>query len=322
MINNNKNITFFLALVLLIFSILLTGCEKNGVEKNKNEIVIAEQYGLAYAPLIVAKEMKIFEKNLNYEVRWIKLGNTIAIREAMVSGELDVGFMGIPPFLIGYDNQMNWKIFTGLSECPVDLIGKKENVQRLEDINENDKIALPQPGSIQHILLSMGAEKYLKNGNIFDNQLVTMNHQDAFNSMVGDTDIKYHFTSPPYNFEEMKINGASKILSGKDAFGGDFTFIVGVLSENFMENNENKIDNIKKSLNEAMEIINSDREKTLDLLENYFSIDRNDLEEYIYGGEIEYSSSIKGVDKFSEFMNTHGYLKEKYYEEELIYKEE
>ncbi len=104
--------------ILLLAGLLAAGCKEEA-----KTIRIAEQYGLAYAPLQVMKEGAYLEEILGdeYTVEWVKLANTAAIREAMLGDGLDVGFMGIPPFLIGVENGMEWKIMTGLSKSPWDL---------------------------------------------------------------------------------------------------------------------------------------------------------------------------------------------------------
>lgn len=42
---------------------------------------------------------------------------------------------------------------------PLGLQTNAENIKSLKDIKPTDRIALPAPGSIQHILLAMAAEK-------------------------------------------------------------------------------------------------------------------------------------------------------------------
>ena len=52
--------------------------------QSSNELVIAEQYGLAYAPLQVMRAEGFLEAELpDYEIEWSRLGNTAAIREAI-----------------------------------------------------------------------------------------------------------------------------------------------------------------------------------------------------------------------------------------------
>ncbi|MDF2523174.1 MAG: ABC-type nitrate/sulfonate/bicarbonate transport system, periplasmic component, partial [Clostridiales bacterium] len=100
---------------VITFSIITSGCSvKSAGDRNKQSLSIAEQFGLAYAPLQIIKELDLLEKNLpETDIRWKQLGNTAAIREAMLADEADAGFMAIPPFLIGWDKGMTWKIACG-----------------------------------------------------------------------------------------------------------------------------------------------------------------------------------------------------------------
>ena len=71
---------------------------------------------LVYAPLMVA-ENDFFSK-YGLEVEWLTLGSGGAVREAMAANELDVAFMGIPPFLIGWDKGLPAKIAAGYAVIP------------------------------------------------------------------------------------------------------------------------------------------------------------------------------------------------------------
>jgi len=181
--------------VVLLVILCLVGCKEE-----EKKLIIAEQYGLAYAPVQVMMSKGYLEEALpDYEIEWVKLGNTMAIREAMTADALDAAFLGIPPYIIGTDSGMNWGLFTGLSRAPVSLMGREDAT--LETIGDG-RIALPQPGSIQHILLSMAAERTFGDAKIFDNQLVTMKHPDGMQVLINGNEVDYHFTSPPYVFQE------------------------------------------------------------------------------------------------------------------------
>jgi NitT/TauT family transport system substrate-binding protein len=89
-----------------IVMITLTSCVSSNETSNisRENIIIADQFGLAYAPLEVMKHESFLEASLSeaglesVKIEWKKFGNTTAIREAMLSGDLDIGFVGIPPF--------------------------------------------------------------------------------------------------------------------------------------------------------------------------------------------------------------------------------
>jgi len=296
-------------MVMVALMLMAVGCTEKVAEPQK-KVVIAEQFGLAYAPLQIMKENGYLDKALpGYEIEWVKLGNTAAIREAILADALDVGFLGIPPFLIGYDNGMEWGIFTGLSSAPLGLVSNNPAIQTLEDIGRTDRIALPQPGSIQHILLSMAAEKTFGQADYFDKQLVTMKHPDGMNALLAGGDISLHYTSPPFLFEELKEEELSLVVDGNQCFGGDFTFIVGMTTKDFKED-QVAYDALVKAVEEAVQFMNENPDETVELLSNYYDYDKDVLKNYVYEQNIRYTTDVSGVETFVEFMMNNDLLKE------------
>ena len=289
-----------------ILIILLIACENNS---EVNTITIAEQYGLAYAPVQIMKDKKILEQHTNnISIKWKKLANTAAIREAMLAGEVDIGFMAIPPFLIGKDKGMEWKIISGLSLSPLGLMTYKEDIKTLADISKDDRIALPQPGSIQHILLAMAAEREFSDSGRFDGQLVTMAHPDGMNALLSRKDITVHFTSPPYIFKESEVEGIHQILSGREALGGEFSFIVGVATEDFYNNHPELYQIFVESLYQSIEFINENIDEAASSLTENYDLSKDEIKKYISWPGMCYTKKIYGLDEFINFMQETDYI--------------
>jgi len=287
---------------LLLSLLLLAGCQGN-----KDSIRIAEQYGLAYAPLQIMKAKKILEKkHPEIEVEWLRLGNTTAIREAVLAGDLDVGFMGIPPFLIAKDKGMPWKIACGLTQAPLGLMVAPGEYTSLKEFKASDKIALPQPGSIQHILLSMAAERESGNPALLDNNLVALKHPDGMNALLSGA-VKGHFTSPPYLFQE-QTEGFECLVSGEEAMGGAFTFIAGAVTEKFYQKHNDIYHDFIDSLKDAIRFIEEEPDETLRILSEAYSLDENKLETWLYFSDLNFKTEIDGLDSFIDFMYSRSYL--------------
>ncbi|MFW5809854.1 MAG: ABC transporter substrate-binding protein, partial [Halanaerobium sp.] len=282
---------------------------------------IAEQYGLAYAPVQLIKELELLEESdPDLKIEWKQLSNTTSIRESMLAGKVDIAFMAIPPFLIARDKGMEWKIISGLSESPLGLMTNRESVNSLSDFREEDKIALPQPGSIQHILLSMAAQREFGDPGKFDEQLLTMSHPDAMNALLAGGEVSSHFASAPYLFLESKEEGIKKILSGKDAFGGDFTFIVGVSTEKFYQQQSKNYQLFAAALEEAIKFMQQNPAEASALLADNYDLTEAEMIEYLNWPGMIFTSEIKGLEEFITFMTAEGYLKENNYQPaELIF---
>jgi NitT/TauT family transport system substrate-binding protein len=291
----------------------VAGSSAQDQHQSSKELVIAEQYGLAYAPLQVMRVQGFLEAELpNYEIEWSRLGNTAAIREAMLAGRVDAGFMGIPPFLIGYDRGMEWRIFTGLSQAPLGLVTWRKDLQSLSDFGPQDKIALPQPGSIQHILLSMASERQLGNAQALDDRLVTMNHPDGMNALLSRRDISAHFTSPPYLMEELAAGGTHLVVSGRQAMGGDFTFIVGVATEVLLQEAPAAVSALRRALAQSIEFMQTTRPEVLTLLAGEYGLSQEKVAEYLDWEQMKYSQQVLGLERFIDFMAEQNYLNESF----------
>ncbi|MBK5245059.1 MAG: ABC transporter substrate-binding protein [Eubacteriaceae bacterium] len=301
-----KRLGIILSLLCLV---LVSGCTAQESDSHEKVIRIAEQYGIAYAPVQIIKDQGLLEKNCpGVQVTWEQMSNSTVIREAMVSDKLDVGFMAIPPFLIGWDNGMDWKIATGLSSVPTGLVAKDE-IQSLQDIKSSDRIALPQPGSVQHILLAMACQKEFNDPQKMDNILVTLSHPDGMNALLAGNDITAHFTSTPYLETELATAGYHEILTGKEAFGGDFSFIVGVTTKKLHDESPEVYEAFKESVAEAIQFINDHPEEAAEILTKYYDYSKEDIFTYLTAEDTEYSPTVKGIRKFSDFMNETNYLK-------------
>lgn len=296
-----------LTATLILVVILSTSCSKQS--PSIQQITIAEQYGLAYAPLQIMKELKLIEKyQPGVKINWKQMGNTAAIREAMLAKEVDIGFMAIPPFLIGWDKGMEWKVAAGVSSCPLGLVTNKSNISSIKDFTEVDRIALPQPGSVQHILLSMACEREFGDSHKLDKLLLTMAHPEGMNALMAKTDVTAHFTAPPYLTKELGSVENKLILDGEEAMGGAFTFIVGVTTKNFHDGNLKGYDSFLKALEEAISFMKDNREETIQMLSKAYNISEEEIKEYLNLEDVEYSTTVKGIDKFADFMKRNEYI--------------
>jgi len=270
---------------------------------------LAVQYGLGYAPLTIAQEKGFFERYLpGVEIEWKQFGSGGAIREALIAGELDAGVMGIPPFLIGWDKGAAWKVASGVCVMPLGLQTYQEDIETLADFSEGDKIAYPSPGSIQHILLSMAAEKQLGDATALDDLGVAMAHPDGASALLSQREIAAHFTSPPYIFQELSGDNIHQVVDGTEAFGTEFTFLVAVATEDFYENNPRGYSAFVLGLADAIAFINENPEEAASILGPTFDLDEETTLEYLTWTGMNYTTTPYGLLGFAPFMKQAGYV--------------
>ncbi|MBO8159214.1 MAG: ABC transporter substrate-binding protein [Thermosyntropha sp.] len=302
--------------LILVFAVssLLTGCKQENdssvsPEKQVNKITIAIQYGLGYAPLQIMESKGLIEKYLpTAQVEWKQMGTGPAIRDAMVTGDVDIGFMGISPFLIGWDKGVKWKIATASCSQPLALMTYKDGVKGIKDLGFDDKIATPAIASIQHILLSMAAERELGDARALDNIMISLTHPDAMTALKAKKDVTAHFASPPYLFEELSDPGLHQILTGEEAFGGEYTFIFGVATEKFHDSNPAAYAAFIAAFNEAVAFINNNPEEAAAILAKQYNLSEEQTYKYLTWEGTNYCSTPYGLMYFAEFMKKAGYI--------------
>ncbi|MCI8517811.1 MAG: ABC transporter substrate-binding protein [Hungatella sp.] len=295
-----------LLLSVVVSALLLGGCGN----KEENTIGIAEQYGIAYAPLNIMKEMGILEKKLpGVTIRWKQFGGPTAIRESMLNGQVDFGFMGVAPVLIGIDNGMEWKYATGISSNEVAIVTDRADVKTLADFSDQDRIAILSPGCTQHVLLCMLAERQLGDAHGLDNQTVSMSHPDALQALLSHTEITAHIATPPYI--EKEIQGGMHIMAtGEEIMGEPFTFISGVAMTDFYEDHRDWYDAFIEALDESIDYINENMDECVRILAPVYGVSEEELRRQMTHNGTIYSNRLEGVEKISEAMERMGFTKD------------
>jgi NitT/TauT family transport system substrate-binding protein len=280
-----------------------------------------QQFGIAYAPLQIMREQKLLEKALpDVKINWKQYGGPTPIREAMLTKEVDFGFMGPAPALIGIDNGMEWKFATGISFNQVALVTDQSDINTIRDFSDTDRIAILSPGSTQHILLCIASNQVFGDPNKFDNQIVSLSHPDAMDALIANTEITAHFATPPYLDKELE-QGMKIITTGEEIMGQPFTFITGVALESFYDGNPEEYDAIISSLNTAIEYINNNMDEAVTILAPVYDVDKATLKKQMtYNGTI-YSNRLAGIDKLAEEMYDIGLLKNRISYQDAVFPE-
>lgn len=290
--------------ILLLCTTLLSGCGQK-----KYEISIAEQFGIAYAPLAIMKQQGLLEKRLpGITVNWKQFGGPTAIREGMLSGDIDIGFMGPAPVLVGIDNGMPWKYATGISFNEVAVVTDKPNVQTLADFTAQDRIAILSPACTQHVLLCMLAEQQLGDARAMDTRCVSLSHPDAMQALLADTEISAHVATPPYLGTELAA-GMHTLATGEEILGEPLTFITGVAMTEFYEQHPTEYAAFLDALAESIDYINNNMDEAVKILAPVYGISEQELKSQMQYNDTIYSTELAGIQALSAAMQRMGFTK-------------
>ena len=288
-----------------------------------SEINVAQQYGISYLPLMIIEDQKLIEKHakaagVDVKVGWAKFAGGNVMNDALLSNSLQFASGGVGPLVTIWARtrgNLDVKAVSAINSMPLYLNTRNPAVKTIKDFTEKDKIALPAVKvSIQAVTLQMAAEQAFGEGqqNKLDPLTVTMSHPDGQTALLsGASEVTAHFSSPPFQYQQLKTPGIRTVLTSYDVLGGPATFNVVWTTSKFRAENPRLYDAFVKALDEATAIINRDKKAAA---ETYLRLAKGkdsvaDILAMLNDPAIVYTTTPQNVMKYVNFMAKVGSIK-------------
>jgi sulfonate transport system substrate-binding protein len=292
-----------------------------------SEVRAAQQFGLSYLALMIMEDSALVEKHAkamglgDIKVTWAKLGGPGAMNDALLSGSLDFGTGGVPSLITlwskthGTANEVRG--VGALNSMPVNLVTTNPKVQSIRDFTDQDKIAVTTVKvSTQALLLQMAAAKEFGDANYakLDSLTVSLPHPDAMTALLsGSGTITAHFSSPPFQYQEVAKPGVRSILNNYDILGGPATFNVVWSTTRFHDANPKTYAAFVAAFAEATDRINRDKRAAAEVYKRMSGTKEtvDELLKMMNDPLVDYTLTPKSIMKTAEFMAKVGTIKDK-----------
>ncbi|RYG13713.1 MAG: ABC transporter substrate-binding protein [Burkholderiales bacterium] len=290
-----------------------------------SEVRISKGFGILYLPLFVMQDQQLLEKRAkaaglgDIKVNWLMLDGGNVINDAMMAGTLDFAGTGAPGFVTLWAKAKgipNVEVvgISGMSSTSLWLMSNKPELKALKDFAPSDKIALPGiKTSLAAVVLQMiaakefGAENYAK----MDPLTVSLPHPEALGALVGGkTEIKAHFTSPPFQYIEAKAPGVHRVLNSVD-YLGNITLDVTFAPKKFVDANPKMTQAFIEAMDDATALIAKDKKMAAEIFvkASKVKVDVAEVQQMIEDPDARFSSTPTGLLQIAEFMNKAGSIK-------------
>ena len=311
-----------LRLALAVGAALAASLWSPGAEAQVKTVRLAKQFGISYLPLTIMEDKKLLEEQaqkLGVEVKteWLQLSAGSPMNEALISGNLDFASGGVGPLLtIWSRTRANLKVkgVAAINSMPIWLTTINPDVKTIKDFTEKDRIALPAVKvSIQAVTLQMAAEQAFGPGQHgrLDTLTVSMSHPDGMAAMMsGRSEVTGHFTSAPFQYQELADPRVRKVVDSYDVLGGPHTFNVVWASTRFRDENPKIVEAFVAALDEAVKFINANRKEAAEIwvrAENS-RMPAAEAERIIRLPENEWTMTPKKVMAYADFMSRNGLI--------------
>lgn len=287
-----------------------------------SEVTFAQQFGIAFLPIMVMEKEKLVEKQAaarglpDVKGAYLKMSGPSVMVDALLAGSLHFAAQGPPSLALLWDRTKGGvRSVGGITTYNLWLNTRNPNVKSLKDFTEKDRIAVPSvKASTQAILLQMAAEREFGTEQKFkfDPLTVGLGHPDAMASVLNPAgEINTHFASSPFHESEIKA-GLHSVTTAFDINGGQSSQLVLGTTEKFRTENPKVYAAVIAALDEAIVWINADKKRAADL---YIALSKDkkttadELVAMMNSPGFEYTRTPMKVGKLFDFMARIGSIK-------------
>ncbi len=279
-----------------------------------SDIRFARMTGLGYLQAYLMQDLGLVEKEahaqgLDLTVTYIPLGQPTAINEAVLSGSAEFGTCGITPFITLWDKTRGnraVKAVAALNSQPAFLNTTNPNIHSLRDFTDKDRIALPAVKvAFQATILQMAALKEFGQYDKLDTLTVGLSHADGTNALLsGKSEIDAHFTSPPFQYQQLDDPRVHRVPSSYEVTGGPATFSGLFTTSRVHDANPKVFRAVLAAVEDANAIIKTDPRRAAEI---YVRLDNSKLtvdqvEKILRDPDIIYGIAPQNITKFTDFM--------------------
>ncbi len=271
------------------------------------KLVIATQPGLGYAPMIVVKQRRWLEEAVpGIQVDWKVISSSVAIRESMLAGEVQVGCGSVAPFLIGRDRGFRTRLISALNTVDLWLLTNDPRVQSVKDLRPTDKVAVVAPDTNQAFVLRRAAQQAFGDAKALDPCMLSMPHPDALQALLTNQ-VAGYVGAPPFQ-EAAAARGARRLLSSRDLFG-PLTFNVCFAREQFAQQNGPALQALQAAVGRAIELLTAQPAEAAPLLARDAGQPEAELARQLAEPETRFTVEPAGVEALGAFMHETGFLR-------------
>jgi NitT/TauT family transport system substrate-binding protein len=290
-----------------------------------SEVTIAQQFGVAFLPLMLMERDGLIEKHaksagIEVKTNWQKVAGPSVINDGLLSGTVHFGAVGAPSLITLWaktKGNAGVKGMAAMTSYPLYFVTRNPDLKSLKDLSQKDKVAVPSVKiSTQALMLQMAAFDLFGPSNYqkFDEFTVSLAHPDAMVALMNNSGgVNAHFATSPFYEAEMKIPGARVLTTSYEILGGRASARVIIATAQFHDANPKVYKAFLAAQKEAIDTINKDK---MAAAKAYLEIanDRKSTLEEIFGvindKDYAYTLSPEKVFKTAVFMGKVGTIKD------------
>lgn len=286
----------FLAIICIVT--LLAGCSSNGISNSTSDSTDDEMptVRVAYmpdihgaAPLVIGEEKGYFE-DAGIKVKPVKFNDGPTEFQAMVSGDIDIAYIGPGATYLAAKGQGNIITIDSLNTGDMVLAKKESGIKDFKDL-KGKKVGVPE-GTSGDMILTLGLSEAGMDKNDID--AVNMDVSNEVSAFISDK-IDAAAIWNPYSNEiekEVEKSNITKLADGSD-FGPEYTFPQSwVASPEFMEEHDDETEKFLEAWTKANDYRKEHTDEAVEMTADSIDVPEDSLESMVETTEFLSSDEI------------------------------
>ena len=271
-----KRVVLFLIAGALLLG-LVGGCGGSGAE---TVVTVNSSGNYIVAALVIMQEEKLLEKYLpeGYTVRWKNIATSTEIRDAMLTGDVNLSAPALSTVISSLENGIPFRILSYMSTPVYKMYTSRPDLEDLDGLGPQGKISVTgYSGSMHLAFLAYCKEKY-GDLNYFQSNLVVMPNTEALASLSSGSGVDvslFQFSTNLLAEADPNIRLLEDITDVAGQYGVGQACIT---TEDYAAQHPEVIAAFLDAQQEAIELFYQQPERVADLLiASGIDIDRQDL---------------------------------------------
>lgn len=322
-------------MIILIGIVLVAGTASiyyyysNLLWQREHTLTVGYLYTFSHIVGLTMKDRGVLEEYLpGWKVEYQRFTSGVQLRESMIAGTVDIGFIGASPFLTGLEKDVKWKIAMATTHCTTPhmytLVTSNDDVQTLGDL-KGKKVNLLGPSTMTHIMMAMITELWPEADlTMEDIDAVWVKHSDAL-SLILTHDIDAAFFVAPYNYRAIDAGCRELVDCGEvgERLGFNLSMTHVAVMEKFHDEHLDAYKKFVQAYNETIYWIQTHENETINITVEggYFENVEEELIRICLHNLIQRFDPVPHhvIDIWNEWMFDNGYISKVFTKDEVFY---
>jgi NitT/TauT family transport system substrate-binding protein len=304
----------------------ITAAANGDARAESHEIRFAKQFSMGYVQFDVIENRHLVEKHAaalgltGVKETWAVFNGPAGVNDALLSNSVDIAAGGVPALVTLWaktkGTSLQIKGISALSSQPFLLNTREPRIKAITDFTDNDRIAVPTVKvSVQAVTLQMAAAKQFGRAKYdsLDKLTLSLAPPDATIGLIaGNAGFNSAFSVPPFQQQQLEHKEIHTVLNSFQVMDGPHTFTVAWTTSRFRDQNPTLYKALILALEEATEIINTDKRAAaaLWIADTKSTLPLDFVYNVLAGADVKWTLVPENTMKYATFMHDVGSIKE------------